>query len=77
MMNMRMLILVAIVAFVLGRSAGDSEPRPSPAHDRPVLRLLVRVAKLGLWALAFAEPAPHEHQHVQHSPDSVDHFRSL
>lgn len=76
-MNIRLLILVAIVAFVIGRSVGEPEPRPSPMTDRPVLRLLVRVAKLGLWALAFAEPAPHEHQHVQHSPDSVDHFRSL
>lgn len=29
-----------------------------PKHDRPVLRFLSKVAKLGLWVAVFAEPAP-------------------
>jgi len=29
-----------------------------PKHDRPVIRFLARVAKMGLWLTVFAEPAP-------------------
>jgi hypothetical protein len=29
-----------------------------PKHDRPVLRFLQRMAKLGLWVAVFADPPP-------------------
>ena len=32
--------------------------------DRPVARLLARVAKLGLWLTVFAEPPPRSAEHV-------------
>lgn len=53
--NTTLLVAAALLAGWL--LAGSSSPTPTPA-DRPVLRVLARVARLGLWALTFAEPAP-------------------
>jgi hypothetical protein len=52
-----------------------------PRHNnRPILRLLAKVAKLGLWAIAFADHGPQSrssgHVHyasVAHDRDMVSH----
>lgn len=36
----------------------------APKPDRPVARLLARLAKLGLWVTVFAEPPPRSVEHV-------------
>jgi hypothetical protein len=35
--------------------------------DRPVARLLARMAKLGLWVMVFAEPAPQRYPQPQYA----------
>lgn len=52
--------LALVAALVLGTwILAGRHATPTPA-DRPVLRAIARVAKLGLWMLTFAEPAPPE-----------------
>jgi hypothetical protein len=71
------LIIALLLAFVIGSVAGDMGTKPKPLADRPFLQLLGKAARLGLWFLAFAEPAPIEHQHVGAIEGEIDHFRSL
>lgn len=59
------LVLVAVAAFALAwfvshNSGGDIIPNPFVPQrpDRPVLKFIAKVAKLGLWFVAFAEPKP-------------------
>ena len=54
------LITIAATLYVSHQAA----PTPPPRPDRPVLSLLVRLAKLALWTAAFAEPAPVEQHYV-------------
>jgi hypothetical protein len=53
-------ILVAVVlSAAVTWAAATSDLSPvKPKQDRPVLRLLARVARLGLWVATFAEPQP-------------------
>jgi hypothetical protein len=55
---------VALVAVMLTWWAATSDYSPvKPEPNRPVLRLVQRLARLGLWAMMFAEPPPAEPQH--------------
>jgi hypothetical protein len=49
----------------------------SPYPNRPVLRLLSRVAKLGLWVAAFCDPPPDQDQYVRAcgTDDSLCHVQ--
>jgi hypothetical protein len=63
--DMRILVLAGIAGIALGWWAATSPVSPvRPAPERPVLRFLAKVAKVGLWALAFAEPPPAEPHYV-------------
>ena len=57
-------VVVALVAVMLTWWAATSDYSPvKPEPNRPVLRLVQRLARLGLWAMMFAEPPPAEPQH--------------
>jgi hypothetical protein len=61
------LLLIAgclIAGYLVANSTGFSPLNPfAPHKDRPVLRLITRLAKFGLWVAVFAEP-----QSVQRGP---------
>lgn len=51
--------LACLAIGYLSASVGFDPVNPfKPQRDRPVARLLAKVAKLGLWVAVFAEPAP-------------------
>lgn len=63
-MNRRTLVLSCLACLVAGYLVA-TVPGFDPVNpfvpkrpDRPVARLLARLAKLGLWVTVFAEPAP-------------------
>jgi hypothetical protein len=62
--EMQTAVAVALVAVLLTWWAATSDYSPvKPEPARPVLRLVQRLARLGLWAMMFAEPPPAEPQH--------------
>lgn len=77
--DMRLLVIAGIAGIALGWFAATSPVSPiKPAPERPVLKFLARVAKLGLWALAFAEPPPPDARHyVVHARVDEDGNRVL
>lgn len=57
--DIRLLVIAGILGIALGWFAATSPASPiRPAPDRPVLRFLAKVAKLGLWVMVAAEPPP-------------------
>ena len=81
-MDRRVIALAAglfLAGWLIGREVGDSWlPAPfAPQHDRPVLRFLAKVAKLGLWVMMAAEKPPQDegshYAHVKFTPDRVNH----
>ena len=59
---------VALVAVLLTWWAATSDYSPvKPQPDRPVLRLVQRLARLGLWVAMFAEQPPQEARYVVHA----------
>jgi hypothetical protein len=61
-------VVVALVAVMLTWWAATSDYSPvKPEPQRPVLRLLARLARAGLWMMAFAEPPPAEQAYVVHA----------
>lgn len=61
--NRRLIVACCLACVVLGYMVGqvkglDPLSPLTPGRDRPVLRLLSRVAKIGLWVAVFAEPSP-------------------
>jgi hypothetical protein len=44
-----------------------------PSRDRPVMRFIQRLAKIGLWVAVFAEPPPTPIQHVYREPGNICH----
>jgi len=62
-MSKRSVLLIAIACIVVGCLAsavpGFDPLNPfSPKPQRPVIKFLARLAKLGLWVTVFAEPQP-------------------
>jgi hypothetical protein len=61
------LALVCAVCFAAGCWFGYGNGKAAAAQDRPVLRAIARVAKLGLWMMFLAESSPPaEPAHVAH-----------
>ena len=58
-----------ILCSVVSWWAATSDYSPiKPLPTRPVLRLLARLARTGLWVMMFAEPAPQaDQQHLVHA----------
>lgn len=69
--DLRPLVIAGILGLALGWFAATSPAspvRPVPEADRPILRLLAKAAKLGLWVVAFADPPPPaQTHHVVHA----------
>jgi len=62
-MSKRAIVGSCLACLAIGYAAasvpGFSPVNPfAPQRDRPVARLLARVAKFGLWLTVFAEPSP-------------------
>jgi hypothetical protein len=71
-------VVVGLVAVTLTWWAATSDYSPvKPEPQRPVLRLLARLAKAGLWMMAFAEPPPSEQAYVVHARVDADGHRIL
>ena len=61
-------VVVGLVAVMLTWWAATSDYSPvKPEPQRPVLRLIQRIARLGLWAMMFAEQPPAEQRYVVHA----------
>ena len=61
-------VVVGLVAVMLTWWAATSDYSPvKPEPTRPVLRLIQRLARLGLWTMMFVEPAPQEQAYVVHA----------
>jgi hypothetical protein len=71
-------VVVGVVAVMLTWWAATSDYSPvKPEPQRPVLRFVQRLARLGLWAMMFAEPAPPEQAYVVHARVDADGHRIL
>jgi hypothetical protein len=61
-------VVVGLVAVMLTWWAATSDHSPlKPQQDRPVLRLIQRLARVGLWVMWCAEPPPSEQAYVVHA----------
>jgi hypothetical protein len=61
-------VVVGLVAVMLTWWAATSDYSPvKPEPQRPVLRFVQRLARLGLWAMMFAEQPPAEQAYVVHA----------
>lgn len=79
-MNWR--IVIAAVLLTLGLSNLVSTESEPPRPNRPVLNLLGRLAKLGLWIMLAGEEQPRETRMAQQTVGEdgyvvLDHGRSL
>lgn len=72
-------VVVGLVAVMLTWWAATSDYSPvKPEPSRPVLRLIQRLARLGLWTMMFVEPAPAEQpQYVVHARVDEDGHRVI
>lgn len=66
--EMQTAVVVALVSVILTWWAATSDYSPvKPEPSRPVLRLIQRLARLGLWAMMFAEQPPQQAHYVVHA----------
>jgi hypothetical protein len=71
-------LVVGLVAVMLTWWAATSDYSPvKPEPQRPVLRFVQRLARLGLWAMMFAEPPPEQPQYVVHARVDEDGHRVI
>jgi hypothetical protein len=72
-------LVVGLVAVMLTWWAATSDYSPvKPEPQRPVLRFVQRLARLGLWAMMFAEQPPAEQpQYVVHARVDEDGHRVI
>lgn len=77
--EMQTAVVVGLVAVMLTWWAATSDYSPvKPEPQRPVLRLLARLAKAGLWVMMFADPPPADaQQYVVHARTDTDGHRVL
>ena len=71
-------VVVGLVAVMLTWWAATSDYSPvKPEPQRPVLRFVQRLARLGLWAMMFAQQPPAEQAYVVHARVDADGHRIL
>jgi len=71
----RLTVAGCIVCLALGwwlASSPDSPVRPDTRPHRPVLKLLARIARMGLWVMLAGEQPP-QPVVAQHDPHSLNH----
>jgi hypothetical protein len=62
--DIRTALITAVVAIAVTWCAATSDWSPiKPQPDRPVLRFIQRLARVGLWVMWAAEPPPASQQH--------------
>jgi hypothetical protein len=66
--DIKKIAITALVCVAVTWCAATSDYSPvKPQQDRPVLRFVKRLAKVGLWVLWCAEPAPPAPNMVYHA----------
>jgi hypothetical protein len=66
--DIRKISIAVIVAVAITWCAATSDYSPiKPKPDRPVLRLIQRLARVGLWVMWCAEPPPPSPNMVYHA----------
>jgi len=71
-------VVVGLVAVMLTWWAATSDYSPvKPEPQRPVLRLIQRLARIGLWAMMFAEQPPAEQRYVVHARVDENGYRVI
>jgi hypothetical protein len=71
MMKVDKNVIVIVAVVVIGGLALQTLPAPRAKPERPVLKFLARVAKLGLWVLV-AQSAPPPRVFAAHHVHHVD-----
>lgn len=80
--DLRKISIAVLVAMAVTWCAATSDYSPvKPKPDRPVLRLIQRLARVGLWVMWCADPAPmpqenlvyHAQQYDEHGQRVLDH----
>ena len=67
------LVVAVVLAVAVTWCAATSEYSPiKPRPDRPVLRLIQRLARMGLWVAMFAEPAPSSSEGLVYHAQAYD-----
>lgn len=74
-MSKRSLLVVGlaclIVGYLVSTVPGFDPINPfHPQPQRPVIKFLARLAKLGLWVTVFAEPRPTQQYAARHGDDN-------
>lgn len=66
---MQTLVIAGILGVAVGWFAATSPLSPiKPERERPVLKLLAKLARTGLWVMMFADPPPKDSTHrIVHS----------
>ena len=71
--DLRKISIAAMVAVAVTWCAATSDYSPiKPKPDRPVLRFLAKVAKLGLWVMWAAEPQPQPTENLVYHAQAYD-----
>lgn len=67
------LVVAVVLAVAVTWCAATSDYSPvKPKADRPVLRLVQRLARVGLWFAMFAEPAPSSSEGMVYHAQAYD-----
>lgn len=77
--DLRIVSIAVLVAAAVTWAAATSDYSPiKPKADRPVLRLIQRLARVGLWVMWAADPPPADsQQYVVHARVDADGHRVL
>ena len=76
--ELRIVSIAVLVAVAVTWAAATSEYSPiKPKADRPVLRLIQRLARVGLWVMWAADPPPAQQHYVVHARVDADGHRVL
>jgi hypothetical protein len=71
--DLRKISIAVMVAVAVTWCAATSDYSPiKPKPDRPVLRFLAKVAKLGLWVMWAAEPQPQPTENLVYHAQAYD-----
>jgi hypothetical protein len=65
-------VLVAVAVTWCAATSDYSPVKPKPENDRPVLRLIQRLARVGLWVMWAAEPQPPANENLVYHAQAYD-----